>query len=266
MKKRIGFGLALLLALNSFTAFAADSVKTQYIDTQNGYHMFTTSGKLDNARNAFVTVVVTDGANITVDSIQYVDQGVTDGSGNFSFSNYIPKQNPAIGQEYTVRVGVWGRKTPIACAPLKLPEDAPAYSLSGTVAFDGTRTQGTITLYDENGVERSSIIRNAGAYDFSMLEPGAYTVKFEKQSHLPEIREAEITNTHATDVDATLKSGDVNGDKIINLSDFGVVTSMLGQEAGSDAQKQADFMEDGTIDVNELTKLITNYGEDRRSE
>lgn len=266
MKKRIGIGLALLLALNSFTAFAADSVKTQYQDTQNGYHMFTTSGKLDNAQNAFVTVVVTDGANITVDSIQYVDQGVTDGSGNFSFANYIPKQNPTIGQEYTVRVGVWGRKTPITCDPLKLPVDAPIYSISGEISFEGARTQGTVTLFDEQGNQLATMQKSAGAYDFSMLEPGVYTVKFEKQSHLPEIREAEIVNTNVTEVNAALKAGDVNADKIINLSDFGVVTSMFGQEAGSAEQKKADFMENGTIDVNELTKLITNYGEDRRSE
>lgn len=265
MKKIIALCLAALLICNGVGVLAADSVTTEYIKTENAEHYFTTSGKLDNAKNAFVTVVITDGNAITIDSIQYVNQGVTDASGNFKFENYIPKQPPQIGQEYAVKVGVWGRKTPISCAPLKLPEDAPAYSVSGTISFEGTRTKGTVSLYKDEQIVQSATVPT-GAYSFSMLEPGAYVVVFEKQSHLPEIRETEITNNNATEVNATLKAGDVNGDKIINLSDFGVITSMLGQEAGSDAQKKADFLENGTIDVNELTKLITNYGEDRRSE
>ncbi|MBQ2967180.1 MAG: hypothetical protein IJE10_03545 [Clostridia bacterium] len=266
MKKRlICAGLSVLLVLSGISAFAADTVTTEYTKTENGYHHFTTSGKLDNANTAFVTVVVTDRDNITIDSIQYVDQGLTDGNGNFAFTNYIPKQNPVIGQEYTVRVGVWGRKTPITCDPLKLPADAPAYSLSGQFNFEGSRTLGTVELY-KDGVLLDSMERAAGAYDFSMLEPGTYTVKFTKQSHLPEVREAEITTAHATDVDANLVAGDVNADAIINLSDFGEVTALLGQEAGSAQQKKADFLENGRIDVNELTKLIQNYGEDRRSE
>ncbi len=265
MKKIIAIYLSALILCGGITAFAADTVTTEYIKTENAEHYFTTSGKLDNAKNAFVTVVVTDGTAITVDSIQYVDQGITDGAGNFSFSNYIPKQAPQAGQEYAVKVGVWGRATPLSCAPLKLPEDAPAYSISGTFSFDGARTKGTVTLYKGGAVQQTATVQ-AGTYMFSMLEPGAYTVTFEKQSHLPETREAEIVNTHATEVNATLTAGDVNGDKIINLSDFGFVTSMLGQEAGSEDQKKADFLENGTIDVNELTKLIQNYGEDRRSE
>ncbi|MBR3943125.1 MAG: hypothetical protein IKJ55_07175 [Clostridia bacterium] len=144
--------------------------------------------------------------------------------------------------------------------------DAPVYSIAGEISFEGTRSQGIVTLYDAQGTLLAEMQKPAGTYAFSMLEPGVYTVKFEKQSHLPEVREAEITNAHITGVNASLKAGDVTGDKIINLSDFGVVTSMFGQEAGSAEQKKADFMEDGTVNIHELTKMIENYGEDRRSE
>ena len=266
MKKRlICLGLSILFMVGAVSAYAADAVTTEYTKTENGYHHFTTSGKLDNAANAFVTVVVTDGTNITIDSIQYVDQGITDASGNFTFSNYIPKQNPNMGQEYIVKVGVWGRTTPITCAPLTLPADAPGYAISGAFGFEGERTQGTVELYKEN-VLQDSLTRSAGEYTFSLLSPGNYIVKFNKQSHLPEVREVEITATNATDVNANLVAGDVNGDNIINLSDFGAVTALFGNEAGSEEEKKADFLENGTVDVNELTKLIQNYGEDRRSE
>ena len=75
----------------------------------------------------------------------------------------------------------------------------------------------------------------------------------------------QATFSSAGTVSATLTEvqplpGDANGDGTVDINDLTIVLSNFGQVVGADAWGLGDFNDNGAVDVNDLTILLTNFG------
>jgi hypothetical protein len=54
--------------------------------------------------------------------------------------------------------------------------------------------------------------------------------------------------------------GDANGDGKVDINDLTIVLTNFGQSLGLGAWAKGDFTGDGTVDINDLTIVLTNFG------
>lgn len=266
MKKLIGILTCASVLLCSFSCFAQSTAQTVYNYTKDGNQYFTTSGVIENGANKFVTLLVTDGDSITVDSIMYIDQTSADNNGNFDFSNYVPMVNLVDGKKYTVKIGSTSLSAPISGGYAALPgTGADTYFVKGTVAYNGGGkvTKGSVKLLSGTDVLKSlEIDPTVCSYEFSGVENGTYTLRFDKPLHLPRTKEITVNGSGVTAPDVILPAGDLNGDNTINLSDLNVVINYFGMDPStlSAEQAKADINEDQNINLLDINKIINDFG------
>ena len=253
MKSKILISLVLCIMMLFVTA-SATSVISEYIETDaNGNQYFSTTGSIDGNPNGFVTLLVFKGSTISVDSIMYIDQTTADSDGGFSFLNYVPRTNLGQKDQYTVKIGATALDSAISGGVLALPEDKTA--IAGTVVYNFTnKKDATLLLKDPSGTTIQTV-NNAENFKFESLEPGTYTLVATKDLHLPATVSVTYSDEAVTNVSVPLYAGDVNADKVINLTDLSMLLS--NYKASSVA---VDLNADGTVDITDLTALVNNYG------
>lgn len=267
MKKQIAALLTVIMVFaGSISVFADNSVQNTYNSEKSTAEdqYFTTSGTIADNAGGYVTLLVTNGNDITVDSIMYIDQTQANDAGAFSFTDYIPKINLVQNQEYKVRVGATALTAPIDGGVLKLPEVASGYIVSGKLTYVGNKTQPVIQLLKADGTEVAKAETGSDGvanYTFGNVGDGTYTLKFSKVSSLTEKASVTVAGSNVTVPDAQLRAGDVDKDNAISTYDLiGVIKVFGTSEGDSNFNTAADVDEDGAISVLDLVRIISNFG------
>ena len=71
---------------------------------------------------------------------------------------------------------------------------------------------------------------------------------------------ADMPATILTQNPVPLLPGDANGDGKVDINDLTVVLTNYGQSTGMGSWAKGDFNTDGKVDINDLTIVLTNYG------
>lgn len=250
MKMKL-FTTILLCVLMLFVTVSADEITTEYIKSENGNQYFTTSGTISANANGFVSLLVTDGDAISVDSIMYIDQTTADGNGYFKFENYVPKNNILGAKKYKVRIGATSSSVILDGGVLEITD-----AILGDVNFNGfTGVSGaTVTLKDSTGATIKSEDFTNG-FTFSSLNEGTYTLIIKKPLFLPSVVIVNYEGIPTTVDEIEMYAGDITQDSIINLTDL---TLLL--EDYSSTSSAVDLNGDGNIGAADLSAIINNYG------
>ncbi len=252
MKKMISFILAAALtAVAAMPAFAADTVS-------NGDGTWTTSGSDASYANKMMTMVAYEGdGEITVDSIQYIDQTVANGSGAFAFENYIPKDLPTAG-DYTVLVGGETLDAPIAGGTIAKIE-TPEVAVAGKVI---TLADVVVAKVDFLAAGTEDVIASAdvaaGAFSVDVA-PGTYDVLITSVGYLSYKITGVVVETAMTLADCTLAAGDVDPNGVVNVTDLSNFLPALAKLEGGEGYVIAcDFDANGAINATDLANLVKN--------
>lgn len=256
MKKMISFILAAALtAVVAMPAFAADT-------TDNGDGTWTTSGSDASYANKMMTMVAYEGdGEITVDSIQYIDQTVANESGAFAFENYIPKDLPTTS-DYTVLVGGETLDAPIAGGKIAKIE-TPEVVVTGKVTTLADAVVAKVEFFaagTEDVVASADV--TAGQYSMNVA-PGTYDVVITSAGYLKYTVSGVVVEGAKTMDDCTLTAGDINADSVINVSDLGSILPIFAAKADDTTSGYviaADFNRDSVINVTDLSVILTNFG------
>lgn len=133
------------------------------------------------------------------------------------------------------------------------------FVISGTISTDsGTTNLANITLKNSDG-EYSAKADSAGKYSVEVPE-GTYTFTVTVKNHLSFTKSAFDVTEAKENVNVSLKGGDVNNDGTIDVEDLTKLVSGYGTAS------EADINNDGTVDIEDLTRTVSNYGEVKTSE
>ena len=224
MKKMISFILAVAVsAAVAMPAFAADT-------TDNGDGTWTTSGSDASYAGKMMTMVAYEGGEITVDSIQYIDQTTADENGAFAFENYIPKNLPKT--DYTVLVGGETLDAALPAGTIKAPEIVDV-AVTGTLKMANTLEKATANLYAAGTTDYAAATPVAtadvegGALNVTVA-PGSYDLVITRPGYLKYTKK-NIDATAALALgEIALNAGDMNSDDIVNTDDLTAVIGAFG--------------------------------------
>lgn len=249
---------AAMSAMVAVPAFAeapdADTVQDE------GARTWTTSGKHDDFKNAMMTMIAytPDGeGNITVNSIQYIDQTTADENGAYSFSSYIPKDLPTAG-DYTVKVGSEGRPNATDAGTIKqIKVTDVAVKGEATALGKAVITVDFYKAGDSTSVYSTEIVENAFSLD---VVPGTYDIVFSSPGYL----DYKITNVVVTEAlslkSVKINAGDVDGNGSVVAADIGfVVGAYLKKSTDPDFNPAMDFNADGAITAADVGFAVGNY-------
>ena len=136
------------------------------------------------------------------------------------------------------------------------------YTVSGTVTSYGDG-ETVVTLADSNG-QQASMIANAttGAYGFSGVPAGTYTLTITKDNHVT--REYTLNIESDTVADCTLNLiGDVNGDGKVNMKDWSRLYNHVTETETLSGYNLdcADVNGDGKVNMKDWTRLYNHITE-----
>lgn len=259
MKKMISFVLAAVMsAMVAVPAFAADAETKK----DDGANTWTTSGQNASYADKMMTMIAyapVEG-EITVDSIQYIDQTTADSTGAYSFSSYIPKELPT-ETSYSVKVGSEALDAAIDAGTIEKIEkvDVP---VTGTIKTQSTKANVTVGFYKSGATEATvSGETEDGALSVDVA-PGTYDVVISRPGYL----KYTITGVEVTDGlqlgEVTLLAGDVNADATVNIMDVtDVVKAFKASSTGTDGRYRVeyDFDVDGTVNIIDVTDMVKNF-------
>ncbi|MCE9559174.1 MAG: hypothetical protein K8R88_09500 [Armatimonadetes bacterium] len=102
---------------------------------------------------------------------------------------------------------------------------------------------------------------SGGNFSFTdKLPTGTYEVTAKGSHWLREKQVAVITSTVVSGLNFTLTNGDVNGDNVIDLTDYtGVVTDFNSIVGDPNYHTSTDLNGDGVIDLTDYTILVTQF-------
>jgi hypothetical protein len=122
------------------------------------------------------------------------------------------------------------------------------------VAFTFVPTSGSSTLVTA-GVDATGSVSIGG------VAPGSYTVHVKGAKWLAKDVQVTVASGSSSAVDVTLLAGDVNGDNVVDLSDFSELAGAFGSDAGTaNWDSNADLNCDGVVDVTDFSLLAANFG------
>lgn len=257
MKKMISFILAVAVtAAVAVPAFAAAPTTEKVA----GADKWTTSGSDAAYANKMMTVVAyapTDG-DITVESIQYIDQTVADENGAYAFTNYVPKDLPTT-EDYIVKVGgeaVGG----VLDAGVIEAAGPSTVAVTGTVNTEAAAAVATVSFLTE-GTETAVATGTTTNSAFSVdVAPGTYDVLFSRVGYL----DYKITSVPVTAAMALgtykLAPGDVVKSGVVNTSDLGAFVRAFSSTTGGELYNEgADFDYNGAVNTTDLGDMIANF-------
>jgi hypothetical protein len=132
-----------------------------------------------------------------------------------------------------------------------LSPSAPAQ----TVTFECVPQSGT-------AITTTAAIDASGAYVLTGVPAGSYTVKAKGAKWLQRDAKVTIASGSAASLSLLLPAGDVNGDNVVDLSDFSELATAFGSSAGeSNWDPNADLNCDGVVDMTDFGLLAANFGQ-----
>jgi lysophospholipase L1-like esterase len=141
-------------------------------------------------------------------------------------------------------------------------------SLKGTVALQGIApfapAQPVAFVFTPASGPPTTVtasIDATGAFAFTGVAPGAYTVHIKGAKWLQRDLQVVVQGTSAATASVTLLSGDVNNDNVVDLSDFSELAAAFGAASGdSNWDANADLNCDGLVDLTDFGLLAANFG------
>ena len=258
MKKMISFILAAAMsAMVAVPAFAAAPEADTVRDGENA-KTWTTSGKHDDFKDKMMTMIAyapNENGEITVDSIQYIDQTTADASGAYSFDSYMPKVLPTAG-DYTVKVGSEARDSAVDAGIIEqiAVSEVP---ITGTIKTQNNAATATVSFCQPGTTE--SIVSAETIEDVFTVNvaPGTYDVIVSRVGYL----KYTITNVVISESfelgSFELEAGDVDGNGSVTGSDIGDVVLGIAKSTGQAGYKEAaDFDANGTITASDLGAVV----------
>lgn len=103
------------------------------------------------------------------------------------------------------------------------------------------------------------IVRADGSYDLVLWHSGTYDIAVRGSNWLRAVRRVNVT-ANTTDIDFTLKTGDVTGDNLVDDADLTNAILDFGAPP-SNLNGFTDLNRDRIVDDSDLTLVILNYGE-----
>ena len=247
MKKMISFILAVAVsAAVAMPAFAADT-------TDNGDGTWTTSGSDASYAGKMMTMVAYEGGEITVDSIQYIDQTTADENGAFAFENYIPKNLPKT--DYTVLVGGETLDKALPAGTIKAPEIVDVAVTGKASAIGDTAIK---VDFCAPGTTEALVTADVvdGAYTANVA-PGTYDVVVKAAGYLSHTTTGVPVDAALDLGSVTLAAGDVNGSGAVTIEDIGFVIGAFSDASLYDITK--DFNASGTITIEDVGFATANF-------
>ena len=111
-------------------------------------------------------------------------------------------------------------------------------------------------------ITKTQYVLPGGAFSFAGLPAANYTVRIKGEKYLASTTSAFVMNGSISNVAATLKAGDGNGDNVVDIGDFGLLVNVYNSDlalSGSGYDYRADFNGDGVIDIGDFGLLVNNY-------
>ena len=146
---------------------------------------------------------------------------------------------------------------------------AAAPAIHGVVTLSGTPTPLipqllTFTFRPSGGAApfvRYAVLRLDGYYQLNGVPAGAYTVGIKGAKWLQRDVAVDTSSGVAATCNATLLPGDLNGDNVVDLQDFGALAEAFGTEAGGPGWNWlADLNGDGVVDLGDFSLLASDFG------
>ncbi len=109
---------------------------------------------------------------------------------------------------------------------------------------------------------RTVTLPASGAFSFSDIPIGNYTVAVKAPKWIRAIQPADATNGNVAGLLLSLPGGDSNNDNTVDSSDFTLLIGAYNSDAaipGSGYDPGADFNSDGSVDASDFTILIGSY-------
>lgn len=246
--------VGLMMFTIGMTVFAEEVVEpTTVYDEANGY---TTSGANEAYADKLVTILAISGENITIDSIQYIGQSMADENGEYSFTNYLPKNDP-VNEAYKVLIGGEEIDTPLDAGIIG---KYPGVSISGTVSVTGADKSAEIliTKKDDPTISKTTEADPAtGEYLIDDVEKGIYTVHVSKKSNLKYTLNNLNVQSNIVNNDYQLFAGDVNQDDKINILDITQIVSTFNGDTS--VYPNSDVDNNGAINILDILAAVNNF-------
>ncbi len=141
-----------------------------------------------------------------------------------------------------------------------------AAGLSGTIGLEGPSNLAKPLQFDFRpsgggaAVSRTLTPTSAGAYAFSDIPAGAYTLAVKGSKWLRKTVAVDLSRTRATPVNLSLLAGDVNNNNVVDVDDLTLLLNVYNTTNGDGFYNAgADFNDSGAVDVDDLTLLLNNY-------
>jgi hypothetical protein len=270
MKKRL---LQMCLCLGILTAALCVSAlaatpgyctgSVNYVEAGTGtaaHFTVNITNSILKSKQCVLLVVPGDGSTINPDSIEYIDQAAASDTGAVSFS-FIPRTYVAgqTTEDCTVLMTYTGGSTPLQVGTLS--KTAVGSTVTGSVAYLGTKTGPTVTLTSSAGTVYTATVgtsvSNTASYTITGVPDGDYTLSIAKKSHLPYAKTVTVSGNTALNSVAML-AGDVDTNhSYINASDLSKLLTDFKKTSAVD--NATNINEDGYVNATDLSALLTNF-------
>lgn len=103
---------------------------------------------------------------------------------------------------------------------------------------------------------------NLGRIRLTGLNPGVYHLWLKGSHTLAVAQDVVIVSGANSVITSILPEGDVNGDNVVNLTDFSILAASFDKQEGSEGYDgRADFNGDGVVNLTDFSLLATNFGQ-----
>ena len=263
MKKWIRLGLctAVLAAALACTALAADEADGAVYGTgavsYDGAKCSVTYSEGLTDGNQYVLLLVTNPQRINDEGVMYIDQAAAAG-GQVSFEGFIPREWPGDGQTWTALLGGEFEDdiSPKTIGTLTFGEGVP---VSGTVELEKRTNQAGATVVLTGESSFSATTGDSGAYSFSSVAPGTYTMTITMPGYLSHTINGLNVNGPITVSSKTLYAGNINANGEINIYDLNGLLGEYNRVSSEITNPTTDLNDTGEVNIYDLTILLANY-------
>ena len=101
-----------------------------------------------------------------------------------------------------------------------------------------------------------------GAFTIAGIAPGTYEIAVKNDHTLQVVDVVTLTAGSNSHDFGLLPEGDANGDNLVDLSDFSLLSTAFNTTSGGAGYNSAaDFNNDGDVDISDFSLLSTNFNQ-----
>ena len=265
MKAYIKLGVCIGLAVAAFTGttlavtdgYTTDNAGIVTYNSVDGTYSASYSGVTIGQQYVLLVVKgATDDYIVSEDTIMYIDQ-VEASNVTVSFDSWIPRNTP----ECVVLLGgEFGDDTSPKVLGTLI---AQGVTVNGTVRFQDSRTGATVTLWDKNGQQISSVTTGIdGAYSFTAPVGNGYRIEVTKQYYCKYTATDVSIEEGGTlrEIDIRNLAGDVNENGEVNGYDLNTLLQDFNKDAEDNLQSPgSDLNQNGSVNGYDLNILLSGF-------